>query len=92
MDVGGRIGAILDSDATHVRFLGYGVYEGDFPLEIVEGLTINVPRLKLDSGETVWGAEVWWGPESTIRKELEGKTVENVSIEDLRAAAEREEV
>lgn len=29
------------------------------------------PRIKLDSGEYVWGAECWWGGEQDVKSHLE---------------------
>lgn len=90
--VGERVFAVIDSDAKQVRYLGVGVYEGDFPLP--EDFVIFPgrpnPRIKLDSGDIVWGCECWWGPESRLAETLEGKTVINVTVADWRK--ERDEL
>ena len=90
-DVGTRIGALLTYDSDTCLFLGYGVYEGDFiPPTTVGGLNKGFPnpRLKLDNGETVWGCEVWWGPEAemkTIADRYEAKGgLKLVDINDYR--------
>lgn len=33
------------------------------------------PRLTLDDGRVVWGAQCWWGPEDVIRKKIGTRTV-----------------
>jgi len=98
--IGDRIGAILsvDGNAKIIEFLGYGVYEGQFPVEalaeFIEGMTgekasqedILNPRMKLDNGQTVWGYQVWWGPEDAIKDQVadlvsSGFKVKNVVID-----------
>jgi hypothetical protein len=90
--VGDRVGAIhgFGDDGDTVEFFGYGVYEGDFPFEPFGG--IPNPRIKLDSGATVWGAESWWGPEHVIKNKLaeyeeQGLTVVTIDIDKLRQEA-----
>jgi len=76
--IGDRVGAILSAEGSTVRLLGYGVYEGDFiPEEGIGGhgdmireAGIKNPRIKLDSGKTVYGCECWWGPEATIKAKV----------------------
>jgi len=72
---GERVGAILSANDKTVKFLGYGVYEGDFYPDTAEGSVADMikdnqqqygidlvnPRLKLDNGDIVWGCECWWG-------------------------------
>lgn len=48
----------------------------------------NNPRIKLDSGKTVWGQECWWGPEERVRKMIAGKTVVMVDIDVERVKTE----
>lgn len=48
------------------------------------------PRIKLDSGETVWGCECWWGAEEGLKErmaqwEKQGTEVVMVSIDAIRA-------
>lgn len=91
---GDRIGAILGSDGKVVRWLGYGVYEGDFvPPKEIGGFNLGFPnpRLKLDNGDVVWGCECWWGSEKGIIEQLEkyranGYTITTTSIVEARKA------
>lgn len=63
-NAGMRIGAhVTLSGAPTSYFLGLGTHEGDHPCPFFKALRY-MPRLKMDSGETLWGNEVWWGPES----------------------------
>jgi len=85
MEIGDRVGAILsiDDDGQVIEFLGYGVYEGTFPVEglrsAIRDMTgeepeeedILNPRVKLDSGDTVWGYQMWWAPEDEMRADIE---------------------
>lgn len=55
-------------DDAHAYHYGYGTYEGDFPppLDIrygeasMAGLPETNPRIKLDTGQRVWGYECFW--------------------------------
>jgi hypothetical protein len=57
------------------------------PAEIrrmVEEYVAN-PRIKLDSGKTVWGYECWWGDEATFEsKKADHKNVVEIDIDDAR--------
>ena len=91
---GDRVGAILsvDPDTKIVEFLGYGVYEGQFPVEglaaVIEAFTgekadpddILNPRIKLDDGVVVWGYQAWWAPEDIIRKKIERLSADGFDI------------
>lgn len=96
---GDRVGAILSGGQDGYEFLGYGVYVGDeVPQEAVglmaEGLQelgIGNPKIKLDSGQVVYGCECWWGPEDQIKRTLEGKNVIDVSIDDVRERWQEED-
>ena len=47
---------------------------------------ISNPRITLDSGDVVWGAECWWGAESHIQdKMMTAKTVTIVTPAEVRA-------
>jgi hypothetical protein len=89
---GDRVGAILSATDTEVQFIGYGVYEGDYEVEagvggmgeLLREAQIPNPRIKLDSGETVYGCECWWGSEERVKKQLEGKKVIMVSPSEFR--------
>jgi hypothetical protein len=99
--VGERIGAILGtSDNKVVKFLGYGIYEGEeMPPADIGGYNFGLPnpKLKLDSGEITWGCECWWGSEKGIREKLEiyrsqGYDIQMVSIVAERAIADAAQV
>lgn len=94
--VGDRVGVIADIEDHPLRFLGYGVYEGDFiPSgraigELADEMRLNkqpCPRFMLDSGEVVWGCEAQWGHEAVIRDLLVKRREYNViSTATLRAS------
>jgi hypothetical protein len=81
MQVGSRVGAIIggDPEAKVVNFLGYGIYDGDhIPPKGVTFLGLDLfdlehsnPKIILDSGEVVWGCQVWWGNEISVKKRIE---------------------
>ncbi len=106
MKPGTRVGAMLGASKEAVDFLGYGVYEGDFVFgdeasgDVVDmakaaaqerGSEIKNPRIRLDNGDVVWGAECWWGPEDRMKAEVaKYPKVNEIRIADARAqAAER---
>lgn len=74
---GMRVGAVLCANQTQVMLLGYGTYEGD----LESPLGFPNPCIKLDSGETVWGFQCWWGPEDEIKKMAAGKEVVVVGLD-----------
>lgn len=96
-DIGDRVATWQSADSEEIRFIGYGVYEGNFILDdtavgvtskkvLALGFPVPVPRIKLDSGETIWGTECWWCAEQEYKDGLvdfEGKIVE-VPLEDIR--------
>jgi hypothetical protein len=88
-EAGDRVGAILDTDAEAkvVRWFGWGTYDGDFPYPGLAGM-LN-PRITLDTGETVWGAECWWGDRGAILKRITeyhnlGYSIKLVNIADAK--------
>lgn len=94
--VGDRVGAILGAKADEdtVEFFGYGVYEGDFVpeeaigflAEMAREVKLKNPRIRLDSGQMVYGCECWWGAEEQIQKKLAlYKTIKYVDIDEIRA-------
>ena len=92
--VGDRVGAILCTVKEEAKFLGYGVYVGDFVPQEAKGWfaqgikaagQVN-PRLDLDNGQRVYGCECWWGSEEEIRELLTGCQVTMVDIDQVRAA------
>lgn len=83
-EAGYRVGAICDADDYTVRLYGYGVYDGDFQPPVDFGGRTN-PRITLDSGKVVWGYECWWGPEDQVKKNIGGREVVVVDIDEIRA-------
>ena len=93
MKIGDRVGAVFGTNEDgSIDFLGYGIYEGKFvPIEAVGQLSemmreigrVN-PRIRMDSGSVVYGCECWWGSEESIKKTLDGQTVNPVSINAVR--------
>lgn len=86
--IGERVGAILSATEKEVKFLGWGIYEGDFVPPKNIGLSgaagIENPRIKLDNGKIVWGCECWWGGVEHVKRHLEGKKIIEVDIEKER--------
>lgn len=96
---GDRVGAILSGSEEGIKFLGYGTYVGD---EVPEGAAgwmadglrehaVKNPKIELDNGSIVWGCECWWGAEEAIKQRLEGATVIEVDINEVRKETETEE-
>jgi hypothetical protein len=98
--VGQRVGAIISSEEKKTYFLGYGVYEGDFPFgdtsstapvgnvaDMARMRGLPNPRIRLDTGQIVWGCECWWGPEEKIKEKLaaSGKEICLVDIDNIRS-------
>ena len=90
-----------DPDTGTAYLFGEGVYEGDFsPEEAAGGLAeicreaeMNNPRIRLDSGEVVYGCECWWGPVEAGYKSLEMDypNIVTVTVADYRAEWEAEQ-
>lgn len=93
MQVGNKVGAIVsgDPETKVVYFLGYGIYEGDqVPPKGVTFLGLDLselghtnPKIVLDSGEVVWGCQVWWGPEAAVQKRIAGYESAGFSINKI---------
>ncbi len=47
------------------------------------------PKIVLDDGQIVWGAECWWGPESAYAKFRGERTEKRCAIADVREESER---
>jgi hypothetical protein len=69
---GDRVVAIQGVSGKSVRIYGLGTFEGEHPIadeatgffaEAARAAGLTNPRIKLDSGKTVWGCECWWAPE-----------------------------
>jgi hypothetical protein len=61
-----------------------------------ENVGMPNPKIVLDSGVIVWGAECWWGPEAQVKSKVSAATangaklveVDPTTVEGLRAAEE----
>lgn len=90
---GDRVLAVSHSEGDTVFVFGEGVYEGEFPPVEAAGILAECvresggtnPRIRLDSGEVVYGCECWWGAVEQVRKRFGGARVVKVSIADARA-------
>ena len=87
--VGSRVGAMASATQTEVTMFGYGVYEGDEvpPSEVIGPfgkMTSPNPKIKLDSGDVVWGCECWWGPEDAIKKKIGDRKVVTITHAEYR--------
>lgn len=89
--IGRRVYAVKNADEDNVYLYGFGVLEGyeipsgavgDTAKLALQSGNLN-PKITLDSGETVWGCEIWWGPENQFNQER--KNVVNVNISHDRA-------
>ena len=88
-EIGDRVGAILSTEQGVVNFFGYGVYDGKHIPEGAVGpfaqaaveVGLSNPRIKLDSGEFVYGCECWWGPEKKVKELINNH--ENVVMVDV---------
>ena len=87
---GARVIALLDAKGGVVRSFGPGTYVGDeVPPADVHAMfhdySFPNPRIDLDSGETVWGFQCWWGPEQQIKERFPDPWVwETVSVDRLK--------
>ena len=97
-----RVGALLgiDGKLKIIQFLGYGEYVGDrvpdvsaagMLAELARFMLRENPKIKLDSGQIVWGCECWWSPEDEMKEKIleyekQGYIVETVDIEVTREA------
>lgn len=86
---GTRVGAIKRADANTVYLYGWGTYQGsEIPeprhplLRLLAEAGVETPRIELDSGEVVYGAECFWGPAATIQSWIGSRAVEYSPVED----------
>ena len=94
MKVGTRVSTIRNADERTVYTFGLGVYEGDFvPDKDLPGIagmfgemSRTNPRIKLDSGEVVYGCECYWAPEVFLLNEFGDRQFVQVSITEYRAS------
>lgn len=92
IEVGSRVKVIAftDKKTGEVCVLGEGVYEGSFESPEYFGFPKGMlnHRIKLDTGEEVWGFEVWWGPVEEINKKLEGQKVRTITVQEFLSGRE----
>lgn len=96
MKVGDRVGAVSGNLPTGaVEIFGFGVYEGEHPVDpLAVGMVAAIhraagttsPRIRLDSGETIYGCECWFDHEDRVRAKLSHFRTEEVSVADVRDA------
>lgn len=43
---------------------------------------LNNPRIKLDSGHTVWGMQCWWGPEEELKEQQDKLNIIQVNMDE----------
>lgn len=90
-EIGDRVGAIRNSDNDVVYLYGYGTYAEEVPpadprgkrgmVDFVHAANVTNPKLTMDDGTIVWGAECWWAPEAVIKRRIKGLKVEMVKPE-----------
>ena len=81
IEIGERVGAIASANKDKVYLFGYGVYEGRHPFAVFgDDFEIPNPRILLDSGKRVHGAQCWWGKEDVIKKKIGNRKVIMVDI------------
>ena len=52
--------------------------------KMIENLQrLTNPRIKLDDGQTVWGCQCWWGPESKAAEFFDNRKVTIVPVQPL---------
>lgn len=106
MEPGQRVGVICGTKGDVVEIFGFGVYEGAFPIgDDAVGAVADMarevseeegtepllnPRLRLDSGQVVWGCECWWGAEAKVREQIAGMTIVEVDIDKVRKSVKQE--
>lgn len=90
-NVGDRVMAILSVKEGVVHVLGEGKYLGNqIPDEKATGLAVlresgvKNPAILLDNGQTVYGAECWWGPVDKVKAKFDGMEFQVVPLEHYR--------
>ena len=94
LEIGDRIGVILHAENDTIYIYGYGEYKGEsVPSVQAKGIIASIlrdsnienPQILLDTGETIWGCECWWGPEEKVKVQLKNyKNVVTVSLSEER--------
>jgi len=93
MQKGERVGAIVSYNDGELVMFGYGTFEGEVVPDIDDGFlgemkkhNVKNPRILLDSGERVYGAECWWGPEEDVKKyEEKAKSKKIITVKEFRS-------
>lgn len=93
--IGMRVGVFHSLTDKTLALLGYGVYEGnEIPPEDIlapEGplalLGLPIPKLRLDDGTVVWGCEIWWNTEASVKAFEEGRQIVKPKLESIRKHA-----
>jgi hypothetical protein len=98
---GERVGAICGRDEENktVWFFGYGVYMNEsIPTDHVFGpfgpasqLGMSSPRIRLDSGDDVWGCECWFSSQETVAKMLEAAKDQGYEVKEITPSKYRDE-
>lgn len=95
---GDRVFVVVQiTDDNVAEVLGPGVYEGDFlpdesiaAVKWIRDMGYDNPRIRLDSGEVVYGVEVWWGEEQSLRAQIDGYKVKTITVEQMRSRLKEE--
>ncbi len=92
--IGDRIGAIFGAKGDTIEIFGYGEFKGDTvpPKDslgfgsMLHEANVENPKILLDSGETLWGCECWWGREDKIKEKIASyKNVITISVQEARS-------
>lgn len=89
---GARVLAVVSIVNNVALVLGEGTYVGDevpdatlYPhLRMFSDNKIANPRINLDSGDTVWGCECWWGDVTQMQKRLESCEIQTTTAAEMR--------
>lgn len=92
-NVGDRVYVVLGQEkgSETVRILGPGTYQGhEVPPEgrptmaqLLHEAGVANPKILLDSGEVVWGCEVWWGDYQDMQRTLKGHETKMVTMAEV---------
>lgn len=95
MKIGDRVGAVSGNMPTGVvEIFGFGVYEGKHPVDpLAVGYIANIHRaagtkshrIRLDSGETIYGCECWFDHEDRVKAKLASFRTAEITVAEARA-------
>ena len=74
--IGDRVGCYKFIDNEKILFIGYGTYQGMYPCKHFG--RNHMAKIKLDSGELIWGYECFYGSEEMIKNLMMGREVISV--------------